>query len=113
MDMTVTEIDGAVTLVRLQGRLDAAGADRVGLRFTASLAGQGQRAVVDLAGVDFIASLGIRMLISAARTLAAKGGALALYGAGEMVQGVFDDAALDQLIPIVATEAEALAAVRA
>lgn len=111
--MTVTEIDGAVTLVRLQGRLDAAGADRIGLRFTAALAGQGQRAVVDLAGVDFIASLGIRMLISAARTLKNKGGALALYGAGEMVQGVFDDAALDQLLPIVATEAEALAAVRA
>lgn len=111
--MTVTEIDGAVTLVRLQGRLDAAGADRIGLRFTASLAGQGQKAVVDLAGVDFIASMGIRMLISSARTLAAKGGVLALYGAGEMVQGVFDDAALDQLIPIVATEAEALAAVRA
>ena len=29
--------------------------------------------------------------------------------APELVQGVFDDAALDQIIPIVATEAEALA----
>jgi len=112
VDMTVTEIDGAVTRVQLQGRLDAAGADRIGLRFTATLAGAGQKAVVDLGGVDYIASLGIRMLISAARTLASKGGALALYGAGEMVQGVFDDAALDQLIPIVATEAEARAAVQ-
>jgi anti-anti-sigma factor len=110
--MTVTEIDGEVTRVQLQGRLDAAGADRIGLRFTTSLAGAGQKAVIDLSGVDFIASLGIRMLISAARNLGGKGGALALYGAGEMVQGVFDDAALDQLIPIVATEAEALAALR-
>jgi anti-anti-sigma factor len=109
--MTVTEIEGAATCVQLQGRLDAAGADRIGLRFTAALAGAGQKAVIDLSGVDFIASLGIRMLISAARTLNAKGGALALYGAGEMVQGVFDDAALDQLIPIVATQAEAVAAV--
>lgn len=110
--MTVTEIEGAVTRVQLKGRLDAAGADRVGLRFTASLAGVGQKAVIDMGGVDFIASLGIRMLISAARTLATKGGALALYGATEMVQGVFDDAALDQLIPIAATEGEALAAVQ-
>lgn len=109
MDMTVTEIEGPVTCVRLTGRLDAPGADKIGLRFTAAVASQGRPAIVDLSGVSFIASLGLRMLISTARSLALKGGKLVLFGATEMVQGVFDDAAMDQIMPIVSTEAAAIA----
>lgn len=110
MDMTVTELEGPVTWVGLSGRLDAPGADQIGLRFTASVAAQGRAAVVDLSGVTFVASMGLRLLISTARSLALKGGKLVLFGANELVQGVFDDAALDQIMPIVATQADALAA---
>lgn len=109
MEMNITEIDGTLTKVQLQGRLDAMGADRIGLRFTAGVAGQPRDAIVDLSGVSFVASLGLRLLISTARALDGKGAKLVLFGAQELVQGVFDDAALDQIIPIVATEAEALA----
>jgi anti-anti-sigma factor len=110
--MTATRIADTTTCVRLQGRLDAAGADAIGTRFTAVVVSQGQPAVVDLSGVDFIASLGLRLLISSAKGLALKGQRMALFGATELVQGIFDDAALDQLLPIVATEAEALAAIQ-
>ena len=109
MDMTVTELDGPVTRVGLSGRLDAPGADQIGLRFTASVASQGRPTVVDLSNVSFVASMGLRLLISTARSLALKGGKLVLFGANEMVRGVFDDAALDQIMPIVATEVEAMA----
>lgn len=113
LEMTLEELAGPATLVRLHGRLDASGADAIGLRFTAGVAGQSRNAVVDLTGVSFVASLGLRLLISAARSLAGKGHRVALFGANEMVQGVFDDAALDQIMPIVATEAEAIAALTA
>jgi anti-anti-sigma factor len=109
--MTLEELPGPVTCVRLDGRLDSAGADAIGLRFTAAVAAQGRPAVVDLARVPFVASLGLRLLISTARALAGKGHRVALFGAPELVQGVLDDAAIDQLMPVVATEAEALAAV--
>jgi anti-sigma B factor antagonist len=111
VEMTVTELEGPVALVQLVGRLDAAGADAVGVRFTAAIAARTRDAVVDLSGVTFIASLGIRLLISTARALALKGHRMALFGAPALVQEVFDDSALDQVMPIVATEAEALAAV--
>lgn len=110
MDITITELEGPVTRVQLQGRLDSAGADAVGLRFTAGVVAEGRDAVVDLSGMSFIASLGIRLLISAARGLSAKGGRLVLFGPQPMVQQVFEDAALDQILTIVPTEAEALAA---
>jgi anti-anti-sigma factor len=109
MDMTAIELAGPVTCVRLVGRLDAPGADRIGLRLTAAVAAQGHNAVIDLSGVTFVASMGIRLLISTARALSQKGRKMVLFGATELVQGVFEDAALDQIMPIVATEDQALA----
>lgn len=113
MDITVTEIDQASRCIRLDGRLDAAGADQIGIRFTAATASSGQHALVDLAAVTFIASMGIRLLISSARTLNVKGAKLVLFGANPAVQEVLEQAAIDQLIPLVATEQDALAQVNA
>ncbi len=109
MEMNLTESADGVTHVRLDGRLDAPGADQIGLSFTASVASRERNAVIDLGGVSFVASMGIRLLISTARALSTKGRKLVLYGANELVQSVFDDAALDQIIPIVASQDDALA----
>lgn len=111
MNMQIDPLDGGISAVRLSGRLDLTGADAIALRFTAATTSVARPVVVDLAGVEFIASMGLRLLISSARGLAVKGQRLALFGAQPLVQAVFDDAALDQLMPICATQAEAVAAV--
>jgi anti-sigma B factor antagonist len=108
MAMAVTELAGDVTCVRLSGRLDAPGADQIGVRFTATVVAQGRNAVVDLSGVTFIASLGMRLLIASARGLATKGTTMVVFGAPELVQNALEQAALDQIIAIVDTEAHAL-----
>jgi anti-anti-sigma factor len=107
--MTLSELAGSVTCVALVGRLDAPGADRISLRFTASVVSAGRPAVVDMSGVEFVASMGIRLLISTAKACSLKGGKLVLFGAQPLVQEVFEDAALDQLMAIVATQDEAVA----
>lgn len=109
MELRVNELDGPTTCVRLDGRLDAAGADRIGVQFTAAVATGGRSAVVDLGGVSFIASLGIRLLIATARSMASRQQTMVLFGANPLVRGVLDDVALDQIIPVVDTEAQALA----
>ncbi len=109
VDMTVSELAGRANCVRLSGRLDAAGADQIGVRFSAVVASAGRPALIDLADVSFIASLGIRLLISTARSMASKGQPMVLFGANDLVRGVLDDVALDQIIPVVGTEAEAVA----
>ena len=111
MDMDVTELGGRATCVRLKGRLDAVGADGIALRFTAAVVSQGRPAVVDLSGVSFIASMGIRLLISAAKGLSLKGAKMALFGAPPLVQEVLQQTAIDQIIDITASETEALARV--
>lgn len=109
MDMQVSEIGGNVTCIRLNGRLDAPGADSIDTRFTAAVVTQARDTVIDLSGVSFVASMGIRLLIASARGLRLKGANMVLFGAPELVYTALDQAALDQIIPIVATEQEALA----
>lgn len=111
--MKVLDVEGPVTAVALVGRLDAAGADAVSLRFTAAVASAARHAVVDLSGVSFIASMGMRLLVSAARALHQKGFKLVVYGAGENVAAALADAALDQIIPLAAHRDDALARVAA
>jgi anti-sigma B factor antagonist len=108
MDMEITPLDGGITRIRLQGRLDAQGADSIGVPFSAAAATAPCRVVVDLSGVGFIASLGMRLLISSARNAKSKMGVMVLYGATEMVQDVLEQMAIDQIMPIVADEALAL-----
>ena len=113
MEMETTELAGAVTCVRLSGRLDAPGADRIGVRFTAAVVSQARPAVVDLAGVGFVASMGLRLLIATAKGLQTKGAKMALFGAQPLVQEVLEDAAIGQLIDIAPNEQDAVAVVTA
>ena len=108
MELTVAETGAGVTCIRLTGRLDAAGADLIGVRFTAAIVPAGRDAIVDLSGVSFLASMGMRLLISTARALGAKPARLVLFGAPPLVQDVLEQAALDQIMPITATEVQAL-----
>lgn len=112
MDMVVSEPETGVTCIQLNGRLDAPGADRIDLRFTAHAAAGTHHAVVDLAGVSFVASMGLRLLISAARAMHVKGRQMVLFGATGSVREVLEQAAIDQIIPIVDSELRALERVR-
>lgn len=113
MEFQVTELDPELNRVTLTGRLDAEGCAKAELPFTAAVGSAGRHAVLDLGAVGFVGSLGIRMLISVARVLHRKGRTMVLYGVRPEVAEVFDTVALDQLIPIVGTEAEARARIAA
>ena len=112
MEMEVSDLGEDVLNVKLAGRLDTPGVDKIELRFTALLVPRGKNAVVDLSGVPFVASLGIRMFITVAKSLRAKRAKLALYAPQELVNEVFQNACLQDILPICASEAEAVEAVR-
>lgn len=99
---------GEVRRIVLVGRLDTAGVDVVETRFGAAIVPNGKNTIVDLSGVTFLASMGIRMLISTTRALSRKGGRLVMYGAAPGVHDVIETAALTEIIPLAASENEAL-----
>lgn len=113
MQFEVSPIDDATSRVRLAGRLDTAGVDQIELRFTAAVVAPGRQVVVDMSGVEFVASMGIRLFISSARALQSKGARMALYGASDAVQSVLDTVALDQIMPIASNESQALEQLKA
>lgn len=109
MELQVDEINQSVRCVRLVGRLDAVNADRIGVAFTAAASAPGRHAVIDLSGVEFVASMGIRLLISCARSVQWRGQRMAMFAAQDLVQSVLTEAAIDQIIPLFDTRDAALA----
>lgn len=112
MEVSITE-EGGLTRARLLGRLDTANVNRVELAFTAGLVPKGRNAMVDLTEVTFIASLGIRMLLTVARSLSRANARLVLFGAGPEVMEILETTAIPDIIPVFATEAEAVVALSA
>jgi anti-anti-sigma factor len=111
MELTVSEVD-QVRKVALTGRLDTAGVTAIESRFSETIVPLGRHTVVDLSEVGFMASLGIRMLISTTRALSSRGGRIALYGANPFVMEIIETTSLNEIVPVAASEGEAIALVK-
>jgi len=107
MDIEMTDL-GRAAKITLMGRLDTPGVDEIETRFTAGVVARGRDALVDLTQVTFVSSMGIRMLLSAARSLSLKKAKMVIYGAQPMVRESFDHVGLPDILPVVADEAMAL-----
>lgn len=112
MQIESKELDNGVTHVALSGRLDIAGAGAADMKLSV-ISGSRRKVIVDLSGVTFIGSMGLRVLITAARTIAGKGGKLALLGAQAEVDRALRVSAIDSIIPMLQDMPEALATVGA
>jgi anti-sigma B factor antagonist len=98
MEITIDDL-GATARVVLKGRLDIAGADKVALPL-ATVSGAKGNVLIDMSGVTFIASIGLRHLVSAAKTVARRGGTLKLINPNPVVAEVVTAAGLAQILPI-------------
>jgi anti-sigma B factor antagonist len=67
------------------------------------------RIVVDLAGVTFMGSRGIAVLIGARRLLAAEGGSLALAAPRGKIAEILSLTEVDEVIPVASSVADAVA----
>jgi anti-sigma B factor antagonist len=109
MEMQFSEA-GGVTKAVLGGRVAFS---EVGTEaetdFMAHIVPKEQPAVVDMSEVSFVNTLGIRMLIRTAQALGSI--RLALYGANDNVMDILEHTDLREIIRVVDTEAEAVAAV--
>jgi anti-anti-sigma factor len=112
MEMSIEELSGGTTFVVLRGRLDVAGASAIELKFNAT-AGARKAVVVDLAGVSFVASMGMRLLLLVGKTMAARGGRMALLSPLPEVASVLHTAGIDTVIPICTDRDAAIATVAA
>jgi anti-anti-sigma factor len=113
LEFDIVEIAPDTNRVVLRGRLDAAAAERIEVPFTAAVATSPRHAVVDLRELEFLGSLGIRLIVSVARVLHGRGLKMMLHGPRPLVGELIAVVALDEFIPVMASEAEARAALAA
>jgi anti-anti-sigma factor len=100
MELTVIRTDDELTHLSLVGRLDLPGVQAVELKFLAYTASRKKPSVVDMAGVTFVSSMGMRMLLSAAKNLKPAGAKLVVLNPGEVVEEALRTAGLDTIVLI-------------
>ena len=111
MKISVADTGSTATVV-LDGKLDIAGADAVASPL-AKLADEKLGLIVDLSRVSFMASVGMRHLVAAAKALTRRGGRLVLLKPTDLVEDMLITTGMNSLIPIVRSEREAQAVLSA
>lgn len=111
MDIVRRSENGIPVLV-LTGRLNQASADALHAA-AMEVAGDetGKALVVDMGGVDFIASVGIRSLIRPSQALSMRGGKLAVANLNPQISEFFKLTGLDQMFRVYETVQDATAGV--
>jgi len=109
-NLTITSeaVDG-VEIVVISGRLDATASAPVKAKFDDVIAGGAHKIGLDLSGMTYIGSAGLREFFLAGKNLARVNGAMVLFALQPPVQRIFDISGLPTSYPIVATRGEALA----
>jgi len=108
MALEVIETTDTLTHVALRGKLTLLGVERLTGSVQENVADRGVNAIIDLAGVTFIASAGISMLLHCRKQLTAAGAKVVLLNPTPDVAHTLRTARMDKLFPIVDTLQDAL-----
>ena len=100
MKLQYNELDSNIRLIKLTGKLDVYGVNSIDIEFIRCCSGDHLRVLVDLSGVNYISSIGIPMLINSAKTVASRGGKLALLKPRPHVAEVLELTGIPLIIPI-------------
>ena len=109
MDIGESKVD-SVFVLEPRGRLDSANARSFEERVVAAL-DQGESALlIDFAGLDYISSAGLRVLLMGAKRLQQSGGAIALCALNPSIHEVFEISGFLTIFAVHNDRAAALAA---
>jgi len=100
-----------VVIVAPIGRVDSTTSGTLDQRLSALVAAGERRLVIDLAGVDYISSAGLRVLLALAKKMKVGAGSLALCAMGDSVREVFGLAGFMPLFAVEPTREAAVARV--
>lgn len=110
MDLTLnTRAEGEYTVLAVSGEVDVYTAPALRDRIADLLDAGQQKLIIDLAGVEFLDSTGLGVLVAGLNRAREVGGSLALVCPQERVLKLFRITGLDEVFTVHATVDEALA----
>lgn len=108
MSIEFEDLNENLRCITISGRLDILGTEEIATKFAALACANNRRVIVDLTGVSFLASIGIRSLISNAKALQQRGGRMVLFvGDNEAVSKTLETTGIDALLPMFVDAADA------
>jgi anti-anti-sigma factor len=100
MELHYSELENNIKLIKLIGNLDITGVGAIETKFYGFCAGECPRVLVDLSAVEFLASIGIRLLTLNAKSVASRGGRMVLFRPAPDVRSVLEITGIPAIIPI-------------
>jgi anti-anti-sigma factor len=97
--------------ITLAGRMDILGVGQIETLFAGMCASPRMSIIVDLSQVDFLSSIGIRAIITNAKSVSLRSGNFVLFGMQPPVQHVLQVSGLDKALSISETFEDALAVI--
>jgi len=97
-----------VTLIEVSGRIDSMNANQFGEAINAEIDGGNIHIVLDLSGVDYMSSAGLREIVSSLKKVKRATGDLRLAQPSDRVREVLEMAGLDTIFRIFPSQAEAV-----
>jgi anti-anti-sigma factor len=99
MTISTESMDGDITRVLLDGRLDIQGAAAIDLKMNV-VAGSSKFLLIDLRNVTFLGSMGLRSILVPAQAVRRRGGKVALFGPVPLVEEVLKTSNIEAIIPV-------------
>jgi anti-anti-sigma factor len=100
MEIKVLNSDATYSHVALIGKLDIVGVGEIENKFLGYTAARKVGSVVDLSGVTFVGSMGLRIFLSAAKALHLEKKKLVLLNPTPLVKDVLDASGIGDVVPI-------------
>ncbi len=108
LEIQVTTTNNQIALVIAQGRIDSSTAGDLGSALTQVIDDGQTRIVLDIGGVDYMSSAGLRELVAALKKVRGDNGDMRIAQVTERVSEVFELSGLNTIFQIFDSQSEAL-----
>ena len=100
--------NGEVGIVRISGKLDTQSFPEAQSQLTRLVEEGTRKILVDLKGLVYISSAGLRVLLSTAKLLESNGGEIRICSLNDFVEEVFEISGFSTIFQVFGSEAEAM-----
>jgi anti-sigma B factor antagonist len=100
LEFAVERLENGIKKIILRGKMDIDGTNQIDLRLSAETSVERAYVVVDLSEVDFMASVGIGVLVRSYKALKLRGGKMVFLNPQKVVALVLDRTLVNTLIGV-------------